>query len=162
MQHWSVKLNASWNTDDRQLNNGGLAVYYRRDGKHIFTTGYSYVYSNGQDARGFSNSTNLFYLGFGWPVSRRLSALTYFYYDFSQQISRNFILGLQYDACCWAIRVIGKRTYLGDELQTDGGYQSQFKTGVYIQVLLKGFNAFGSHSTGAELVRHIPGYVDDF
>jgi LPS-assembly protein len=162
LPYWSAQVNAAWNTEENQLDNGGLALYYRRDGKHVFTTGYSYVYSDTQDIQGFSNSTNLFYLGAGWPINHRLSALTYFYYDFSQRISRNFILGLQYDACCWAIRVMGKRTYLGDELQTNGGYQRQFKTGVYIQILLKGFNAFGSRSTGAELVGNIPGYIDDF
>ena len=160
--HWSTKLNAAWNTQAKQLDNGGLALYYRPDGKHVFEAGYSYVYSDRQDIQGFSKSTNLLYLGMGWPINHRLSALTYFYYDFSKQISRNFILGVQYDACCWAIRVVGKRTYQGDELQTDGGYQRQFKTGVYIQILLKGFNVFGSRNIGAELMKHIPGYVDDF
>jgi LPS-assembly protein len=160
--HWSTNMDIAWNTEERQLDNGNISLNYNRDGKHVVATGYSYVYSNTRDNQGFSNSTNLFYVGAAWPVTYRWSAIGYFYFDFSQRISRNLILGLQYDACCWAVRLIGQRTYIGDEVQTTGAYQRQFKTGMFVQILLKGFGAFGSKRTSSDLLSSIPGYVVDF
>ena len=159
---WSTTLDMAWDTEKNQLNNGTIALRYSRDGRHIFTTGYSYVYDGTSDAQGLTNSTNLFYLGSSWPLTHRISALAYLYYDFSKRLSRDITLGVQYDACCWAIRLVGQRTYIGDELQNNDSYHRQFKTGVFVQVLLKGLGVFGSNNLGTQLAGKIPGYADDF
>jgi LPS-assembly protein len=160
--HWSLSTNVAWNVEENQLDNGRILLHYSHDGKHIFDIGYSYVYSDTLDAQGYTNSTNLVSIGAAWPVNYRWSALGYFYYDFSKHLSRNFILGVQYDSCCFAIRLLGKHIYIGDELQSNGGYEREFRQGVYLQILLKGLGTFGAKSISRELTDNILGYNNDF
>jgi LPS-assembly protein len=61
--------------------------------------------------------------------------------------------GIEYNSCCWGLRVVGRR-YLTD---TDGEYNS----GVFLQLELKGLAGIG-RETASFLETNIPGYQNEF
>ena len=60
------------------------------------------------------------------------------------------LAGLEYDSCCWSLRVVARR-YLND-------IEGDQLNGVFVQVLLKGLGSIGRKSDGL-LNERIPNFV---
>jgi LPS-assembly protein len=67
-----------------------------------------------------------------WPISERLSTLGRFAQDIRQDHFQNILFGLQYDTCCWAMRLVGGKTLTGLSTSNTPIYRNQF----YIQLSL--------------------------
>jgi LPS-assembly protein len=61
--------------------------------------------------------------------------------------------GLEYDSCCWGIRLIGRR-FLSN-------IAGEFESGVFLQFELKGLAGMGEKTLDF-LSRSIPGYEREF
>lgn len=68
------------------------------------------------------------------------------------------LIGVQYDSCCWALRVMGGRTFqsLSNQLHP------QYNNNVYLQVLLKGLGSVGNRDPASLISTFLPGYVNRF
>lgn len=67
-------------------------------------------------------------------------------------------LGVQYDSCCWAMRILGGRIFrsLNEE------FEPQYNNNIYLQILLKGLGSVASSDPSGILNTYIPGYYDPF
>lgn len=75
------------------------------------------------------------------------------------QIYTTFLSGIQYDSCCWAMRVVAYRRYVA--LNQAG--QPYFDNGVFYQLFLIGLGgATAGSKHGSLLADNIAGYSDDF
>jgi LPS-assembly protein len=68
------------------------------------------------------------------------------------------LLGVQYDSCCWAMRVLGGQTFKN----LNASFEPQYNNNVYVQLLLKGLGSVATSDPYNILSTYIPGYTDPF
>ncbi len=68
------------------------------------------------------------------------------------------LLGVQYDSCCWAFRLVGGRSFQNLNAQAEPRYNNN----IYLQILLKGLSSVGNSDPSPTIYTYIPGYVDPF
>ncbi len=151
-----------WDPATRATNNGDMIFHYQPDTNKIVSAGYSYLV-NGDvtQIRGNGAQDNALHqaiVAFSWPVSDRWSSVG----AYSQNISKNYsmmsLFGLQYDSCCWAMRVLGGRTFKS----LNSAFEPQYNNNVYVQFLLKGLGSVANSDPYNILTTYIPGYNDSF
>ena len=91
-------------------------------------------------------------------MNDRWSGLGVYNYNISKRYEMMTFLGVQYDSCCWAMRLMGGRVFqsLNDQLQP------QYNNNVFFQVLWKGLGSVGNSDPATTIRTFLPGYVDKF
>ncbi|HEU5281342.1 MAG TPA: LPS assembly protein LptD [Gammaproteobacteria bacterium] len=161
---WGLNTNAIWNPITKQLDNTTMTLHYQRDPLRIINVGYGFV-RNGDDVlsgvsvNSSENNLKLTDLSASWPISPDVSALGRWSQNWDQHHLQNLIYGLQYDTCCWAVRLVGGRAFTNfDPTQNN---KPQYNSEFYIQFALKGLGNVGSGSP-AGLLTSISGYNPQF
>ncbi|KTD65298.1 organic solvent tolerance protein [Legionella spiritensis] len=160
---WSVIGDYIWDPYTHSTNNAHLNFHYQPEINHIISLGYNYLV-NGDITQVASsnniqdNSLNQITLAYAWPFNEQWSSLGAYSYNVSKQYEMMSFLGLQYDSCCWAVRLMGGRTFrsLNNQLRP------QYNNNVYLQFLLKGLGSVGNNDPASRIQTYIPGYLDGF
>ena len=77
-------------------------------------------------------------------------------YNIDEEYFNQYFAGLEYNSCCWAIRMLGGRTYTGLNKQEN----PKFDNRIYIQFVLKGLGSYGKDDVQKLLSTHILGFND--
>lgn len=159
---WRLTGNYVWDPATSATNNGDLNFHYQPTLNSIINFGYSYLV-NGDVTSVRNNGTadNALHqaiVAFSLPVSDRWSTIGAYSHNISKDYSMMSLLGMQYDSCCWAVRVLGGRTFKN----LNAGYEPQYNNNVYLQILLKGLGSVANHDPSNILNTYIPGYSDPF
>ncbi len=99
-----------------------------------------------------------------WPVSSRFGVIARWNYDLEQGRVIETFGGLEYNDCCWQIRLVARRflnTATGPNLvtgQDDGVVRPE--DGIFFQIVFKGMGGVGN-SLESMLVRGIRGYTTE-
>ncbi len=87
-------------------------------------------------------------LSVAWPVARNWRLLGRWLYSHERGLDLDVLAGLEYESCCWKLRLVGRRYITGLE--------EQYNQSIYLQIVLKGLSAFGK---GGDLLQQtIAGY----
>ena len=73
-----------------------------------------------------------------WPINERWSLYSRINYSLADSELQEGLIGLEYESCCWALRVAARR-YLKDR-------QGGTRDGLFVELRLKGLGAFGRRS----------------
>ncbi len=137
-------------------------MHYQPARNAIINGGYSYLV-NGDVTQVRNNDTenNALHqaiLSAAWPLSEKWSGIGAYSYNISKNYSMMSFLGVQYDSCCWAMRILGGRTFrsLNEE------FEPRYNNNIYLQILLKGLGSVASSDPSGILNTYIPGYYDPF
>lgn len=148
--HWNATSYTIWDSQEKEFNNQTFTLQYLRDIQRAISFSYSYVRNgdlpqNPQTQVGKS-ATNLSQTDFSftWPVSRDWSTVARWTENWNRSRFQNLLYGLQYDTCCWALRVVAGRTF--NSLTPNDTYQ--YNTEFYLQFALKGLGNFGTGNPG--------------
>jgi LPS-assembly protein len=147
--HWSASTNWAWDPNVSNTNNANFNLSYSRDSSHLISAGYNFV--NTENSPQYSN----FNAGFFWPLTHHWSAMGYTYYNLTEHHPDSYYYGLQYNSCCWSLRFVSERDYLGANIGASG---NQYKTAYYVQLALNGLGAIGNKNTDDLLLNTLPGY----
>jgi len=83
-----------------------------------------------------------------WPITRKWYGVARYNYDLISDRVLNRLMGLEYDADCWVVRVVQRRFQNTTVLATSE---------IFMQIDFKGFSGFGSNPIN--LIRfNVPGY----
>lgn len=160
---WTASGGVAWDFHHDHMNNASADVVYSDHAHHIIDFGYGYVHEVGQTILGLSNSTNEVHAGFLLPVHSRWSVLGYAAYDIAQKRADTYYSGLQYDSCCWALRFIYDRHFIGQSpSSTPSHIQNTYDNVYYLQLLLKGLGSVGNSNPSSLLRSSLSGYRDPF
>ena len=152
--HWSMAWNYAWDPVIHHTNNNGIDLNFHAEDNHLIDIGYDFAY---QDGAGY-NGLNRLRFGAAWPMTERISALGYVYYNLTAQYPDSYFAGLQYDTCCWAIRGI-----VSTNAFNEGGTKGiNPRTTVYIQFQLKGLGNVGNSDPSSLLSQSLPYYQNIF
>jgi len=162
----SVNTQAAWDTVLKQVNNAQVGMQYHWNDHQIMVLNYQFAHGNPDtpfDSLGFSTDSSLITAGLLWPLTDRWRFFGYSYYDITHRRPENQYVGLSYDTCCWATRIILADNYNGTT-QVSGGQisQSQYTTTYYIEFLLKGLGSVGNNRAEDMLTSTLPGFEDIF
>lgn len=94
-------------------------------------------------------------LSFVQPVGTQWRLLGLWQYDFRNYESQDALLGVQYESCCWTVRLFD-RYFLSDPDDQSAGAQRQ-RNAFFIEIELKGLAGFGS-SINSLLGNNVFGY----
>ena len=150
--HWQLTGNGALDFKTHHVVNAGALLRYIHDPGRTLEWGYDFI-------RGSVPSTNYqrFHLGYGWSLGMRWSTLGYVYYDITNRRPENYDWGLTYTGCCYGLRLIASRVYLGDSgIIKNHRYDQRYM----IQFVLKGLGGLGDPDIAPLLQSTLPDYRD--
>jgi len=138
-KHWSANLDLEWDPRDFAGERTEASVQYHPAPQQVLNLTYRLQRDRLRQVEGSG----------AWPVARNWNAYARVVYSLLDQKMLDQFAGFEYGACCWKLRLVGRR-YLNNP-------QGREATGVYLQVELTGLASVGS-AADALLTEAIPGY----
>ncbi len=160
-ERFSVRGSMVWDPDTNQMNSANtIASYLTGDGR-IFNVGYNYrrpvttVDENQNDTEQAHFSAYL-PVGGNWRLFGAVN------YSLQANTSVEDMAGVEYDSCCWRVRLLYLRYYDNDttgQLPDFNDPQLEREKSIQIQIVLKGMGGFGNRASGI-MEDMIRGFVD--
>lgn len=104
-------------------------------------------------------------LSFAWSINEQWRFVGRWYNDITQHNLIDAMAGLEYESCCWAIRLVSHK-YLNTQLDNMGQPiligRDEYSDEIQLQFVFKGFGSVGASSVERVLTSSIPGYKDPF
>ncbi|WP_131782200.1 LPS-assembly protein LptD [Legionella gresilensis] len=150
-----------WDVNTHSTNNGHLDLSYQPGPNELVSLGYTYLVNG--DITYINNISDVNPLhqvtfAYAWPFNERWSSLGAYNFNISKGYEMMSFLGVQYDSCCWAVRVMGGRTFKDLNQRSSPRYNNN----IYFQVLLKGLGSLGNSGPSNIIRTFLPSYVDSF
>jgi LPS-assembly protein len=142
-KRWNTSLMAEWDSETGNADKKLFRVRYNRDNRHIANIGYRF-----REAEQLEQAE----ASFSWAVSQRWSLAGRWNHSLQDEVNLEKFLGVVYESCCYAIRIVAREYMTGEDRMNDS---------IYIQLSLKGLGGVGSDPRQT-LERGIPGYRDSF
>ncbi|SRR5579883_12546 len=165
-QDWTVVGNTIWDVQQNNLNNQSIEFHYQPpgDGKKIVNMGYNFVRKGDifptEDPDSSASNMSQTDLSFNWPLFRDWGVYGRWTQNWNHNHFQNLLYGLQYDTCCWAMRIVAGRAFTNLTPNNTFQYNTQF----YLQFALKGLGSIPV--TGGDpsllLSNSISGYQNNF
>jgi LPS-assembly protein len=160
--HWNVTANTLWNAETSSFDNQSLTVQYLLDLKHIINLNYTYIRNGdtfpGDPPGGFLHPISQTNLSLAWGLFRDWEGYLTWTQNWNHNHFQNLLYGLQYDSCCWALRFVTGRMFVGLNPDNSPQYNNQF----FVQFALKGLGNIGNNDPTSLLNSSISGYQSNF
>ena len=153
---FNATTSASWDPNYQRFNVAGVALQYKEASDKVLNIWYNYSLDGDSDTTAIVNpKRDLSRIGcsLGWRLWQNWNILGSIDYNISYQRSQNYLYGLEYESCCFAVRFIHDRAYVG----TNKPYESK----TYVQLVLKGLGdskGFGLGSGNRSSSGGVAGY----
>jgi len=160
---WMATGDYVWDVYTKETNNGHVNLHYQPLTNQIINVGYTYLVNG--DLTRVANSTmqnsalHQATVAYAWPFTAKWSSLGVYSHNISKGYGMMTFLGLQYDNCCWAVRLLGGRTF---RTLTPTSLLPQYNNNVYLQVMLKGLGSVANSDPASIIGMYLPGYGDIF
>lgn len=154
---WNVTGTGAYDFANKRLNNAGVTFQYRYTTNGVANFGYNYLY-DGDTYNKRAVDLNRLDLSLAWPVTRNWRLLGDWNYNISSHSPNAYVLGVEYNSCSWAMRLVSGNFFTG----YSDDQRSLYDHRVYVQFMLKGLGNIGSSGVGSLLTSRIPGFNDMF
>ncbi len=150
-----IKGAIDWDDQQSLTTSGSFLLHYEPADNHIINLGHRF-------RRNFGRKIEEAEVAFAWPIKENWRFLSRYSRDLSQNRTNESFFGLEYESCCWAVRLVNRR-YLNIQLDNQGnllsGQGDLHNSGVFVQFVLKGIGSLRG-STTEFLEESIYGYQD--
>ncbi len=136
---WTTTATLQWNPAADRIERGGMQFHWQPHARQIFNAGYRYRRDQLEQAD----------LSVLWPLTPHWHVVGRWNYSLRERRPLETLAGVQYESCCWALR-LSTRRYVNDAA---GDSNQSF----YLQLELKGLANIGNSVEDA-LERGILGY----
>lgn len=148
----------------KATDNGNINFHFQPADNQILNIGYNYL-SNGNLLSVIDSSTvytaalHQATIALATPFTDNWSVLGAYNYNISKGYDMLSLLGVQYDNCCWAARLMGGRAFksFGPDNLTP-----VYNNNIYFQILLKGLGTVGNSSPSSIISTYLPTYKGIF
>jgi LPS-assembly protein len=138
-KQWNLDLGYQWNSGAAATTRAEARFQYRPDDQRVLNL--AYRFRQGALEQGD--------LSFAWPAGGRWRFVGRYNYSFQDNANLERFAGVEYEACCWRLRVVGRRFITRRTGESDSA--------VALQLELKGFTNVGD-TADKLLERGILGY----
>lgn len=137
--NWSARLGLQYDADDSDLARSVVALSWHPGERRLLNFGWRYREASTEQAD----------VSFAWPLNERWSAVGRWNWSIRDRQDLETFLGVEYQSCCWAIRLVS-REYIANRA-------GDTNRSLYLQLELKGLANVG-RGTEQLLERGILGY----
>lgn len=123
---FSARTTVLWDPEDRQTTRSAIQFQYRPDPRKVLNIGYR----NRRDRLDQAD------ISFAWPVTDRVRVFGRWNHSLRDEETLDRFAGLEYESCCWAIRLTTRRYIFNREGDADRSFM--------IQLELKGLGGVGN------------------
>ena len=139
---WSTRAGMQWNPHDSNTELGVVQLHYQPDDDRIANLAYRY-------REGVLEQTDF---ATRWPLTTHTHVVGRWDYSLREGQTMEAFGGLEYESCCWLVRLVGRR-YVND-------VDAQANNAIMLQLELKGLTSLGD-PIDTFLERGILGYPID-
>ena len=136
-----LKLSTQWDLDSTRTKVTLFGYQYKSDNRHLINIAYRFR-ENNIEQTDFSTR---------WRLSRKLNFVGRWNYSIRDNTTVEGLAGIEYNSCCWAMRLIA-RSYIRD-------INAAKENSIQLQIVLKGLSRIGDN-IGNLLRQSITGYED--
>lgn len=159
---WKITGDLVYNPKKDRIDNQTYALSYSRDNQHIINLSYTYARNAAYEA-GSSSQTQLDNLeqtdiSAFWPINNHWHGLGEMNFSLNRHRFQSYLYGVEYDSCCWALRAVMNRAFVGLNPTFDNNYDNRF----YLQIAFNGLTSLGTHNPSSLLSDTIDNYHDRF
>ena len=144
---WQLSGTLIWDQADNRVDEGAGVLSYRSGGRRILNMAYRNRIQDDIDQTDIS---------LHWPLGDNYALMARWNYDLAGGRTIEGMGGLEYNDCCWRIRLLARR-YL-DHAAARSLAHVDSDSGVFLQLLFKGLGGLGGRMDSL-LERSIRGYV---
>ena len=142
-----------WDPDLNRTQKLTFNAQYRPDEARVVNIGYRKHQSNPN-----TRIVNIFNvdqadISFRWPLNREWSIVGKWNFAVEESRSLDLFSGIEYNSCCWGLRIVARRFL--------SSLAGEYDTGVFMQFELKGLAGLGEKTVDF-LTTSIPGYESEF
>jgi LPS-assembly protein len=119
---WKVRMDYQWNSETNETARAEMSFQYAPEPGRL--AGFSYRYRDGLLEQGD--------LSLVWPIGQSWRIIGRYSFSFLDDEPLDRFLGWEYEACCWRLRVIGRRYISRRSGESDSS--------ISVQLQLKGFS----------------------
>lgn len=140
-EKWSWRAESQWDSQENNIDSVVTGVGYRDQYGNLLNFTYNYYDDGAVIADPGSEKIKQSDVSFIWSVSQRWAVLGRWGFDLNESRSFDNIVGVEYESCCWRMRLVNRR-YLKES--NDENEVVQPSQGIYLQFELKGLGGTGS------------------
>jgi LPS-assembly protein len=155
-RRWTAYEDSEWDDATQNLDNLSVGLQYSDEENYVFNTSYIYHDPDATSASPGDEKIKQSDVSFILPLAARWSLLTRWGYDVERQRSFDNMVGIEYEACCWQLRLVNRRFL---EESPDNLALVKPRQGIYLQFQLKGLGGVGNQVESL-LESGIPGFED--
>lgn len=126
---FDVKTEGSWDPNYNHFNTASVNLQYKEASDKVVNFWYNYNL-DGDPLEGKKHDLSRIGCSAGWRLWQHWNILSGIDYNVSYKRPQRYTYGLEYESCCFAVRLLCDKTYVGSNIK--------YKSGVYVQILLKG------------------------
>ncbi|MEY4642509.1 MAG: hypothetical protein RLZZ227_2503 [Pseudomonadota bacterium] len=155
--NWRAGSYLQWDTHSDDIEVGSIQFQYQRDVDHILNFGYRYRDDTAHlNSPGLQRKINQTDISGIWPLNNTWGLIGRWNYDHANKRNLETIAGVEYNNCCYTVRLLARKWIDNDVLYFSGVEDDN--TGVFLQFELKGLGSLlGGNVTGI-LNNGITGY----
>ena len=156
INQWRSRATVQWNSDTKESDKRNFQLSYAASEKAVFNIGYRFF----RDADNEDNNLEQTDLSFAWPITNEYSLLSRWNYSLTEEQDIETLIGVEYESCCWAIRLLSQR-YLNDTTSNTTN-ADEYNLSIMLQFVLKGFGSISDREATNTLKHAILGYQPDY
>lgn len=145
-KEWTVRGEIQWDPDGNTSNMSAIQLRYRGENGGLFNISQRYRRDNVSNLEGLEQVD----ISARVPINKQWNMVGRWYRSLKDSRTLEGLVGLEYDSCCWATRVV-VRNYI------NGASDDDRNLAILFQIELKGLGNFGK-KTDTLLERSILGY----
>jgi LPS-assembly protein len=139
-QRWFLHSDIQVATQTQKVERSSVATEYRIDDNKLIQMNHRYI----RDLSG--EEINQFGVTASWPINQKWHWVGRVYRDANLSRTTESFTGIQYDSCCWALRVTYQRS-LSNRFDAIGlRTTDEFESGIALQFIIKGIGSRRSNS----------------
>lgn len=136
-QNFTIGANSAWQSDGENAQRD-LQLYYTGDQGNLYNVGYFYR----KDIPNRQNQYDQVVASFIQPIANNWRIMGHAQYDIDNNVAREYLLGVNYESCCWGISVYGRSYYNDLDNVNDEGVSA--KRTIMAEISLKGLGGFNN------------------
>jgi len=154
--NWRINSYLEWDTSADNLDVGNFQFRYQSDINHILNFSYRFRDSNSAlTASGFDRRIKQTDISAVWPVAQNWGLIGRWNYDHANSRNLESIAGLEYNNCCYTVRVVARK-WIDNDALFFGNMDDN--TGIFLQFELKGLGSVLGGNVSGFLNNGISGY----
>lgn len=153
-RNWFVHSDLQVGNDTNKVERSSFSTEYRLDENKLIQVNHRYIRELSDE------KIDQFGVSVSWPINDNWHWVGRYYRDFERSRTTESFMGIEYESCCWALRLTVQRN-LATRFNNDGVRDiNEFDSGIALQFVFKGM---GSQDNKVDMLRQgLFGYRQPF